>query len=488
MFFRVFGGKLFLAVMTMLAMVTTVRAQSVETLDLHAGAVRVIDTGPIERVAVGRDTVLGTSALEKGQLLLIGLTPGETDLRVWLKDGTVRMWQVSVTDKNIPATVATLSSLLAEFPKIQVRAINGIVVVEGDVPPDRLGSVNELIRKVPGVVSLLIAKSVSLDTLAKNFPGLRWHDEGGTPVIEGEVSAEDYQRYQKALEAFPNALSLVRQTSVKIAPMVRVSMKLLEVNREATQRYGINWDDAFAGPSIGSTGAFRTNPFYRVIPQSLTNPITANIPVTDYRWHAYAGWTTEVFSIVELLEQENKATVLAEPNLSTRSGSPAKFLAGGELPYPVIGQFGQPGVAFKEYGIKFEIAPSVDYDNNIQTQILVDVSTIDRANAIDNVPGLLIRRTESAITVRPGETIILSGLVSAEELRNIQGVPGLSKIPILGELFKSRNFQNRKTELIVLVTPDLISEPRAIDKETADEIERMRHSIHQKILDGAIAE
>ena len=486
--FRLLGGWLLGAAMTMLTMVTTTQAQGVETLDLHAGAVRVIDTGPIERVAVGRDTVLGTSALEKGQLLLIGLTPGETDLRVWLKDGSSRMWQVTVTDKNIPATVATLSSLLAEFPKLQVRAINGIVVVEGDVPPDRLASINALITKVPGVVSLLVPKSVSLDTLVKNFPGLRWHDEGGTPVIEGEISAEDVVRYKIALDAFPNALSLVRQTNVKVAPMVRVSMRLLEVNREATQRYGINWDDAFAGPSIGSTGAFRTNPFFRVVPRDLTTPITTGIAVNDYRWHAYAGWTTEVFSIVELLEQENKATVLAEPNLSTRSGSPAKFLAGGELPYPVIGQFGQPGVAFKEYGIKFEISPSVDYDNNIQTQILVDVSTIDRANAIDNVPGLLVRRTESAITVRPGQTIILSGLVSAEELRNIQGVPGLSKIPILGELFKSRNFQNRKTELVVLVTPDLVGEPRAIDKETADEIDRMRHSISRKLIDGAIAE
>jgi len=486
--FRLLGGWLQGAAMAMLAMIATVQAQSVETLDLHAGAVRVIDTGPIERVAVGRDTVLGTSALEKGQLLLIGLAPGETDLRVWLKDGSTRMWQVTVTDKNIPATVATLSSLLAEFPKLEVRAINGIVVVEGDVPPDRLQAINTLVGKVPGVVSLLVAKSVTIETLVKNFPGTRWHDEGGTPVIEGEVSAEDFERYKKALEAFPNVLSLVRQTNVKLAPMVRVSMRLLEVNREATQRYGINWDDAFAGPSIGSTGAFRTNPFYRVVPQNIRNPITAAIPVTDYRWHAYAGWTTEVFSIIELLEQENKATVLAEPNLSTRSGSPARFLAGGELPYPVIGQFGQPGVAFKEYGIKFEIAPSVDYDNNIQTQILVDVSTIDRANAVDNVPGLLIRRTESAITVRPGQTIILSGLVSAEELRNIQGVPGLSKIPILGELFKSRNFQSRKTELVVLVTPDLVSEPRAIDKETADQIERMRHLIHQKVLDGAIAE
>ena len=472
----------------MIGLVTTTQAQQMESLDLHAGAVRVIDTGPIERVAVGKDAVLGTSALEKGQLLLIGISPGETDLRVWLKDGTTRTWQVTVYDKNIPVTVATLSALLAEFPKIQVRSINGIVVVEGEIPPERLEAVNRLVQQVPGVVSLLVPKSVTLETLVKNFPGTRWRDEGGTPVIEGEVSAEDFERYKKSLESFPSAVSLVRETRVKVAPMVRVSMRLLEVNRDATEHYGINWNTTFAGPSVGSTGAFRTNPYYRVVPQDLRTPITANIPLNDFHWHSYVGWTTEIFSTVDLLAQENKATVLAEPNLTTRSGSPAKFLAGGELPYPVIGQFGQPGVAFKEYGIKFEIEPTVDYDNNIQTQVTVDVSTIDRANSIDNVPGLLTRRTQSSITVRPGETIILSGLVSAEEIRNIGGVAGLSKIPIIGELFKNRNFQSRKTELVVMVTPDLISEPRAINKETTDELERMRRIISRKLLDGAIAE
>lgn len=472
----------------MIGLAATAQAQQVESLDLHAGAVRVIDTGPIERVAVGKDSVLGTSALEKGQLLLIGLLPGETDLRVWLKDGTSRLWQVSVTDKNIPTTVATLSALLAEFPKVQVRAVNGIVVVEGDVPPERLDAINGLIAKVPDVVSLLVPKSVSIDTLVKNFPGIRWRDEGGTPVLEGEVSAEDFDRFKLSLQAFPNVVSLVRVTQVKVAPMVRVSMRLLEVNRDATEHFGINWNTTFAGPSIGSTGAFRGNPYFRVVPEGLRTAMTDRIPLSDFHWHSYVGWTTEIFSTVDLLSQENKATILAEPNLTTRSGTPAKFLAGGELPYPVIGQFGQPGVAFKEYGIKFDIEPTVDYDNNIQTEVTVDVSTIDRANAIDNVPGLLTRRTTSSITVRPGETIILSGLVSAEEIRNIGGVAGLSKIPIIGELFKNRNFQSRKTELIVMLTPDLIAEPRALDKETTDEVDRMRRLINKKLLDGAIAE
>ncbi len=117
-----------------------------------------------------------------------------------------------------------------------------------------------------------------------------------------------------------------------------------------------------------------------------------------------------------------------------------------------------------------------------------EISTLDRANQINDVPGLLKRETESTVTLRAGETMIISGLISADEVRNMNGVPGLSSIPVLGELFKSRNFQERKTELVVMVTPYLMAQGEKPGAQVEATTQRMRNLVDQQILEGALAE
>jgi pilus assembly protein CpaC len=463
-----------------------VAAQSM-TLDMHAGAVRILDIGEIERVAVGNDELIGTSLLNGGRLLLIGRNPGATDVRVWLKDGSEQQWTVNVGVRDMGVVVATLSSLLEEYPGLRVKSVGGIVLIEGEVPASSIDSIKLLAEQIPGVVPLIKARVTSAEALLKAFPRVHARIENGITLLEGEVLDSEYAVFSAAVATYPDTLSLVRKTAVAPAPMVRISLRLLEINREHSRRIGINWDDAIAGPSIGSTGASIANTRFRVIPPG-TDSLVQNIGVKDARWFAYAGWTTQIFSALEMLEQENQATILAEPNLTTRSGMPANFLAGGEFPYVVIGQFGQPGVEFKEYGIRLDIEPTVDDNGNIQSKIRVDVSSIDRANVVNNVPGLLKRTTESVMTVKSGQTMILSGLVSADDSHNMNGVPGFSKVPVLGHLFKSRNFLTRKTELVVMVTPMIVDAPQHGGPLLDAETDRMRNLIDEKILEGAIAE
>ncbi len=457
------------------------------TLDMHAGAVRILDVGEIERVAVGNDALIGTSLLSGGRLLLIGRTPGSTDVRVWLKNGSEQQWTVNVGDRDMGVVVATLSSLLEEYPGLRVKSVGGIVLIEGEVPASSIDPIKMLAQQIPGVVPMIRARMTSADELLKTFPRVRARVENGITILEGEVLESEHALFSAAVATFPETLSLVRKTAVAPAPMVRISLRLLEINREHSRRIGINWDDAIAGPSVGSTGASFANTRFRVVPPG-TGSLVQNIGVNDARWFAYAGWTTQIFSALEMLEQENHATILAEPNLTTRSGMPANFLAGGEFPYVVIGQFGQPGVEFKEYGIRLDIEPTVDENGNIQSKINVEVSSIDRANVVNNVPGLLKRTTESVMTVQSGQTMILSGLVSADDTNNMNGVPGLSRVPVLGHLFKSRNFLTRKTELVVMVTPTVVEAPQNSGPLLDAETDRMRNLIDDKILEGAIAE
>lgn len=458
-----------------------------DLLDLHAGGVRLLEIGEVERLVVGNDRAVGTSVLEGGRLLMIGLQPGTSDVRVMLRDGREREYAVTVHPRDIASVVGTVGALLIDFPEARVRAINGVVVVDGSVPRSQLSAVQELIRQIPGVVSLLEPKTVPIEVVMRSFPLVRVREIDGVMVVEGEVSEVDKLRFDMAMASFPNAVSLVRVTRFEAAPMIRVALRIIEVNRESSRRIGINWDASFAGPSIGSTGASITNSRFRIVPQGL-EAITQNIGVNDARWFAYAGWTTRVFSAVDMLALDNKATTLAEPNLTTRSGESASFFAGGEFPYPVIGTFGQPGVEFKPYGLRFEILPIADEGGAVQTVLKAEISTLDRANQINGVPGLFKRETESTVTLRAGETMIISGLISADEVRNMNGVPGLSNIPVLGELFKSRNFQERKTELVVMVTPYLVTQGEKPGEQVQATTRRMRNLVDQQILEGALAE
>lgn len=480
---RTFCGLLVATVVALMP----VSAFAKDLLDLHAGGVKVLEIGEIERLVVGNDRAIGTSVLEGGRLLMIGLAPGTSDLRVMLRDGREIEYAVTVHPRDVASVVGTVGALLIDFPEARVRAINGVVVVDGLVPRSQLAAVQELIRQIPGVVSLLEAKTVPIEVVMRSFPLVRVREVNGVMVVEGEVSEVDKLRFDAALTSFPNAVSLVRVTRFEAAPMIRVALRIIEVNRESSRRIGINWDSSFAGPSIGSTGASITNSRFRIVPQGLEG-ITQNIGVSDARWFAYAGWTTRIFSAVDMLALDNKATTLAEPNLTTRSGEPAVFFAGGEFPYPVIGTFGQPGVEFKPYGIRFEILPIADEGGAIQTVLKAEISTLDRANQIADVPGLLKRETESTVTLRAGETMIISGLVSADEVRNMNGVPGLSRIPVLGELFKSRNFQERKSELVVMVTPYLMTHGEKPGEQVEATTRRMRNLVDQQILEGALAE
>lgn len=171
------------------------------------------------------------------------------------------------------------------------------------------------------------------------------------------------------------------------------------------------------------------------------------------------------------------ATVLAEPQLSTRSGYKATFHAGGEIPYSVASVNGVT-VQFKPYGVRLDIEPRVARSGAIRAVIDSEVSSIDTSVSTTNGPALLTRRTRTEFNVRPGETIVLSGLLQRSVSTDMEGLPFLGNIPILGALFRSKRFQNKETELVVFVTPYLV------DSRTPalrDRIERTNERLQQNL-------
>lgn len=242
------------------------------------------------------------------------------------------------------------------------------------------------------------------------------------------------------------------ETRLIMRDMVRMKVKMVEFRKSALGSLGINWDTDINGPAFSTVGDFASSKLFRSPDNS---GIGASLPLSVKPFSTHFGLATLITSRINYLATNGDAVTLAEPNLSCVNGGSAKFLAGGELPYPVVGINGQVNVEFKEYGIKLDISPIIDPSGAIYTKILTEVSQIDDATTVLGVPGLISRRTETEVNVRTGETIVISGLLNAEHSKDVDKVAGLGDIPILGNLFKSRNYRNQLTELVIFVTPEV---------------------------------
>jgi pilus assembly protein CpaC len=176
---------------------------------------------------------------------------------------------------------------------------------------------------------------------------------------------------------------------------------------------------------------------------------------------------------LHLLAQEGKASLLAQPQLSARNGSKASFLAGGEIPYTVSTRDGL-AIQFKPYGVRLEIAPRVDRQGVIRATINTEVSGIDRSVTTVGGPALLSRKTETEFNLRDGETIVLAGLLQREVSHDLDKVPLLGDLPVIGALFRSQRFQNKETELVVFVTPSVVD---ARSRTMAGQVQRAQERL-----------
>ncbi|MCA3867397.1 MAG: type II and III secretion system protein family protein, partial [Burkholderia sp.] len=176
----------------------------------------------------------------------------------------------------------------------------------------------------------------------------------------------------------------------------------------------------------------------------------------------HAGrWSIDV--VLDALDQEGLITMLAEPNLTAMSGETASFLAGGEIPIPVAQAGSSTGaitVEFKPFGVSLDFTPTVLADNRISLKVRPEVSEIDAGNSVTTggvkVPGLTVRRVETTVELSSGQSFAIGGLLQSQTADTVSQIPGLGRLPIIGRLFSSKNFQDNKTEVVVIVTPYIV--------------------------------
>ncbi|HVP55665.1 MAG TPA: pilus assembly protein N-terminal domain-containing protein [Candidatus Eisenbacteria bacterium] len=169
---------------------------------------------------------------------------------------------------------------------------------------------------------------------------------------------------------------------------------------------------------------------------------------------------------IKMLQQNQVLQILAEPNLMALSGQPAHFLAGGEFPYPVVqgvggaGGYGAITIQFRPYGVKLEFVGTIEDNDTIRLKVMPEVSSLDYTNTVTisgyTMPAIQTRRAETEIELKNGQTFGIAGLLDERAIVQLNKIPGIGDIPILGELFKSRNVNRTNNELLVLVTPSIV--------------------------------
>jgi type II secretory pathway component GspD/PulD (secretin) len=165
-----------------------------------------------------------------------------------------------------------------------------------------------------------------------------------------------------------------------------------------------------------------------------------------------------------LLEKNGSALTLASPRLSARSGGKAELTVGGQVPV-VTSSMNGPSVEYKDYGVLLNIAPQLYGSEMVSTHVKAEISQVDKANQVQGYPAFKTRRTENEVQLKVGETLVLSGLVSEDSQATVEGIAFLKDLPWIGGLFRNKSAQGKRTELVIFITPRLMT---GQDSPTAD--------------------
>jgi pilus assembly protein CpaC len=233
---------------------------------------------------------------------------------------------------------------------------------------------------------------------------------------KGEVSAQS----TKILKAF-GILPIQSSSNLDLEPMVKVQITVAEVKKAETLNYGIKWPPSYEA---------------QILPSYVQN--------------------SKALLDIHFLESHGLAKVLASPNILCRSGKDANFFAGGEFPIKIL-NYKIQDIVWRKYGIQLKVKPQADYSGKMSISLETEVSSIDKANGIDGIPALYSNKIQSHFDLNESRIIALSGLIKNEQAQQSDGLPGLSRLPVLGALFSSKDFSDNRTELVVFVKPEVIS-------------------------------
>ncbi|MDR3772602.1 MAG: pilus assembly protein N-terminal domain-containing protein [Terracidiphilus sp.] len=390
-------------------------ADSTNDVAVAVGKSLLIDTArPIARVAVGLGEIAEADAISPTEIVVNGKAPGETSLIIWDRKGGRQFFNVTVR----PSSAVTSDSmdsirreLSMELPgqHLKVTSENNMVFLRGTVKD--LGA-SDRAAKIAGTGGKVIN------------------------LLNVEVPASE--------------------------PQILLKVRFAAVDRSKEKQLGIN----LFSTGLGNTLAGVSTGEYSPPTVGISSPGTPSTATTTNELSIFAFYPgLNLGATIEALESKGVVETLAEPNVMAVNGKEASFLAGGEFPFPMAqaSSGGQAAITiqFKEYGIRLNFIPIITPRGTIRLQVAPEVSALDFAHAIQlsgfDVPAITSRKVKTEVELLDGQSFVIGGLLDNEETETFQKIPFLGDIPILGKLFQSIDRKKTNTELIVIVTPVIVS-------------------------------
>jgi Flp pilus assembly protein, secretin CpaC len=398
---------------------------SANELTVAVGKTVLVDcVRPAKRVAVGLGDVAEASVISPTEIMVNGKTAGETSLIIWDDRGGRQFFNITV---RVPASA-----------------------METGVDSIR----RQLRTELPGQ---------TLNVGAEN----------GVIYLRGTV--DDLTSSARAVQIASTAGKVVNLLNVKVPPakpQILLKVRIASVDRNKLRNMGINLFNLGLGNTLGGISTTQFSPPFITggsgsssSGSGASGALGSATMTSEGNFFVYfpglnAGAT------ITALQTQGVAEVLAEPNLLAMDGKQASFLAGGQYPYPMVqgtsaGGAGAVTIAFKEYGVRLNFIPTVTPRNTIRLQVAPEVSTLDFSNAITmsgfTVPAITTRRINTEVELADSQTFILGGLLDNRETETFEKIPFIGDIPVLGKFFQSKSTNRTNTELLVMVTPELVN-------------------------------
>ncbi len=356
----------------------------------------------IQRVYYANGDLVEAVAINPKEVLITGKAPGVTTLMVWQQNGNRMMYELTV--RPSPVKLDAIRQQIAR-----------------DYPDDDIN--------------------------------ITWDND--TAFVRGTVKdVTSADRIMAMVTTLGKAINLLRVKVPEVEPQILLKVKFADVDRSVSQTLGVNIASAAFNQDTGIT----TGQFGQAgIDQFGNFSLSQALNILLFRKDINLGAT------IQALEGKNLLQMLSEPNVLAINGQQASFLSGGQFPIPMVqgsASLGTVTIAFKEYGIRLTFLPNITPRGTIRLKVSPEVSSLDFANGVQlqgfTVPALSTRRVDTEVELESGQSFVIAGLLDNNTTENLSKIPGLSAIPVLGKLFQSRAINKKNTELMVIVTPEVV--------------------------------
>ena len=416
------------------------------------------------RVAVGDAKIASVRAVSKRQILIKGSRPGWTNLIIWYRDNTVKVYDFRVKiDPKMISDVEDLIKKLVPTSAVHVVPANQDLLLEGEVES------MEDMQRVLQIVSAFFS-----------FKEKRRGEEGeegksSTTINIGTGTNNNYEtnENERQLEQNLDMTVAIKNNLIilKGAQQVQLEVKIAEVSRSSMKKLGLgflnnrDWSIGVfpAGKVSGEMSLAKHSPTDSS-ESSTTAALSSAAEIASPFGAAFQvllhSSSDDSLAILSLLKGQGIARMLATPTLVTMSGQTASFNVGGEFPVPTTDSEGQTTINYKEYGVILRFTPTIVGKETITLNVSPEVSepdwSVGTASGGVAVPGVKTRKGHSTLQLKDGQTFVMAGLLKEDSYSVINKIPFLGEIPIIGTLFTSKEYQKKETELVIIVTPHLV--------------------------------